>query len=274
MMEKIAKKIFIKGHIIVKSGLHIGGTDNVLEIGGVKNPLIRIKKNGKSRPYIPGSSIKGKMRSLIEHLRGEYSKDLTPGQDKNHPTARIFGTAAGDDNKETSFHRPSRVVIGDAYLVDSQGIEPTEIKQENTISRVTAKANPRPLERVLPDSKFKFEFALDIFESDFHKDKQGDAFDTFQNDAQRIIGYLFIGMDLIEDNFLGGGGSRGSGKVAFEVTEISEKTSENYQRFEEATKITAEGASLRPKSQEEFNSLSDALKLSSVERPVKATSEA
>ena len=89
-MEKIKKKIFISGNIVVKSGLHIGGTDNVLEIGGVNNPVIRISKDGKNRPYIPGSSLKGKMRSLIEHLRGDYTlanKELIAGQLEAYPTA-------------------------------------------------------------------------------------------------------------------------------------------------------------------------------------------
>lgn len=261
-MEKIIKKIAISGKITVVSGLHIGGTDNALEIGGVKNPVIRIERDNKRRPYLPGSSLKGKMRSLIEHLRQDFSKDksgnLIPGQEEDFPTARIFGTAAGGDGgeeNETGFQRPSRIIFRDAYLVEQENQpDPTEVKTENSISRVTATANPRPLERVLPGTEFEMEIVLNIFDGDLKplEDKKK-KMDKFKTDAERILGYVFIGMDLVESDFLGGGGSRGNGKVAFSVEGIKIKSAEDYHQFKPWTTVSS--PNLRPKNQKEFDDL-------------------
>lgn len=267
-MEQIQKKIFINGTIEVLSGLHIGGTDNVLEIGGVSNPIIRIKRGKKNRPYIPGSSLKGKMRSLIEHFRGDYSKangELMSAQEEQYPTARIFGTAAGDGNDdENTFNRPSRIIIRDAYLEDDENaLDPTEVKTENNVSRITAKATPRSFERVLPGSKFEFEFILSIFTSDFDDKEDNKRQDSFENDAQRMLGYMFVGMNFLEEDFLGGSGTRGSGAIKFNVKSIAQRTSEDYQNLKDRSVL--ENVPVRPKDMEEFHKLADKLKLNSSE---------
>ena len=57
------KKIIIKGDLIVKTGLHIGGDDSFSAIGAIDSPVIRNTATGL--PIIPGSSLKGKIRSLL-----------------------------------------------------------------------------------------------------------------------------------------------------------------------------------------------------------------
>lgn len=258
--DNIDRKIFLRGKISVDSGLHIGGSDANLDIGGERNPVIRIKKNGLNQPYIPGSSIKGKIRSLLEHLRGDFGErngQLVEAQKRENPTARIYGTGASDD-----FSRASRVIFRDAFLSeDIEDTNPTELKTENSISRITSRANPRPFERVIPETTFDFEIVFDIFGKDLLQNK-GDKTDDFDNDAQRIVGYTLIGMDLLENDYLGGGGSRGSGKIQFKIDRFEVKTASDYLNFKESRAINADsGVNLRPTKMQDFTALADKLGL-------------
>lgn len=257
--EKLVKKIVLRGKIEILSGLHIGGTDNVLEIGGVSNSVIKIKRNNRIRPYIPGSSLKGKMRSLIEHLRGDFFEErgeLLPSRDPAHPSARIFGTPAGEDEEEAGFYRPSRIIVRDAFFIDQKdnisNSNMLEVKSENSISRITAKANPRPMERVLPGALFDMEIVLNIFDADLSK--REDDLDQFQNDEERILGYTLIGMKLIEEDYLGGGGSRGNGKVKFHLSQMAIKTAKDYSSFSNGVELSLESLK-RPESMKEFEAL-------------------
>lgn len=243
--DKLNRKIFLRGKVVVESGLHVGGADNSLDIGGERNPVIRIHRNGFDEPYIPGSSIKGKIRSMLEHLRGDFGhrgKELVEADKESQPTARIFGTGAGGDgNGQSSFSRSSRVIFRDAFISDADNTDPTEVKTENSVSRITSKANPRPIERVLPDTEFNLEIVFDVYEKDLEKkdayaDKKQD--DDFVNDAQRIIGYTLIGMTLVEESYLGGGGSRGSGKVKFVLDGFEVKTKQDYLTFGKKTAVS------------------------------------
>lgn len=258
LQDNIAKKIFLKGKIVVESGLHIGGSDSSLDIGGERNPVIRIKKDDSNQPYIPGSSVKGKIRSLLEHLRGEFGqrgRDLVEAQDEKHPTARIYGTGAGDD----TFSRASRVIFRDALLSEnSVSKNPTELKTENSISRITSKANPRPFERVLPETEFDLEIVFDIYKNDLISNPTEQK-DDFTNDGQRIVGYTLIGMDLLENDYLGGGGSRGSGKIEFKIDRFEVKTAEDYLHFNKKTEVKNEY--MRPQSMEDFQMLAKQLGL-------------
>lgn len=257
--EKLVKKMTLRGKIEVLSGLHIGGTDNILEIGGVSNSVIKIERNNRIRPYIPGSSLKGKMRSLIEHLRGEFFEErgeLHSSRDPAHPSARIFGTPAGENEEQAGFYRPSRIIVRDAFFIDPEetirNSSILEVKSENSISRITAKANPRPMERVLPGTSFDMEIVLNIFDTDL--DKREDALDQFKNDEERILGYTLIGMKLIEEDYLGGGGSRGNGKVKFHLNQMAIKTAEDYSSFSNGIELSLENMK-RPESMKEFEAL-------------------
>lgn len=200
----------ITGKLEVLSGLHIGAGREVIEIGGLDQPVI--KHPITKAPYVPGSSIKGKMRSLLEIYYFIDSPDtmtfVTEGKacgcgKAKCPACRIFGMA-GD--KKKSDVGSTRLVVRDAVLCDAdmlrfeKGELPMEIKYENTIHRVNGVAeHPRPLERVPAGVVFDFNMSFKVFEGD----------------DDNLINYVYKGLKLIELDALGGCGSRGSGQVRF-----------------------------------------------------------
>lgn len=199
-MSKLTKKIIYTGTITLKTGLHIGGTNAALNIGGldkfvVRNPLNKI-------PYIPGSSLKGKMRSLVEIYNGCVSVDKGKHiacKDPNSISGKLFGVAGDSDES-----RPSRLIVRDAELdVKSEDFSKTDLpytesKTEVAIDRVTAKTNLRTFERVPAGAKFKLNMVLNIFE--------GEDEDELKQILQQAI-------DLLHDDYLGGHGSRGYGQI-------------------------------------------------------------
>lgn len=189
-------KIQITGLIEVKTGMHIGGSSAFAAIGAVDSPVI---KDTRTRlPMIPGSSLKGKIRTL---LAKEYNTEAAgkPDDDAECLT-RLFGSAEKKNVKR------SRVIISDMFLTNqeelrSQGLQGfTEVKFENTINRLTAVANPRQIERVVRGAVF----GLDII---YDAEKEDEIVDDFT--------VLAEGLRLLQYDYLGGNGSRGYGKVAF-----------------------------------------------------------
>ncbi|RKY29873.1 MAG: type III-A CRISPR-associated RAMP protein Csm3 [Candidatus Omnitrophota bacterium] len=198
MVESL-KIVKITGKIRVKTGLKISaGKDNV-SIGGLDNMVI---KNPKDRlPYIPGSSIKGKMRFLLEWAEGKVEKDGSPHNcgEVDCPVCSVFGSTkynAGEDI------RPTRLIVRDAFLSEGQDTDNLlEAKTENYIDRITGKAgSPRTLERVIPGVEFDFECILRIFPGDNEEGKK------------KIV---LKALALLQRDYLGGSGSRGYGKIAF-----------------------------------------------------------
>lgn len=235
---KISKKIFIRGTITALTGLHIGGSSVAMSIGGadkvvVRNPLT-------NEPYIPGSSIRGKMRSLLERARGvelktgageggfsfEIFSDNKPKADagKNPATdlGRLFGVSAAETTKE-----PTRLIVRDAHLsttskeklenAPNTDMPMTEVKTEVNIDRITSAANPRQFERVPAGAEFEFEFILTLLEGD---------------DDNKFLNLVREGMELIQHDSLGGHGSRGYGQVRFRLQETLERTTDNYRNGE------------------------------------------
>ena len=215
MNAQLKEKVIYEGVITVKTGLHIGGTNAAMNIGGpdkfvVRNPLTNI-------PYIPGSSLKGKLRSLLELKYGvchfdERKGTTGPSEDPKSVSGKLFGTAGKEDINK----RPSRVIFRDAPLIINnengeygQGgvdfsqtdLPYTESKTEVSIDRVTSAANPRTFERVPAGAKFKFEMVLNVFEGE---DKA---------ELERLLQEAF---DLLHNDYLGGNGSRGYGQVQIE----------------------------------------------------------
>lgn len=200
---KLIKKVIYKGTIVLKTGLHIGGTNAALNIGGpdkfvVRNPLTNI-------PYIPGSSLKGKMRSLVEIANGE-SNNGKPSNNPNSRAGALFGVAGDNESSH-----PSRLIVRDAsldvsdpHLFDNTDLPFTESKTEVSIDRITAKANPRTFERVPAGAKFNFEMILNVFEG--------------ENEAQ-LKATLKQAFKLLQDDYLGGQGSRGYGQVEINLDE-------------------------------------------------------
>jgi CRISPR-associated protein Csm3 len=243
-------RVFIQGDIVALTGLHIGGAAGALEIGGVDSPVIRDPLT--SRPYIPGSSLRGKMRSLAERLHGSEQnfyvnrargkevvlhtcqiKELDEVQGEtfeqrvaryraqysNCPVCSVFGVT-GDE----PVPHPTSLVVRDVYLSDASAkalndaqtdFPYTEIKWEATIDRVTSAATPRQIERVPAGSVFEnFELVYNIY------DEPGKAH----------FAEALKAMQLLEEDYLGGLGSRGGGKVAFRIKNIFARVGEDYRR--------------------------------------------
>jgi CRISPR-associated protein Csm3 len=197
---KLIKKLIYKGTLTLKTGLHIGGTNAELNIGGPDNFVVRNPMNNV--PYIPGSSLKGKMRALVEWANGE-SVNGGPSTDPASKAGALFGTA-GDQNNA----HPSRIIVRDAEMDITVGnfnntdLYLTESKTEVNIDRVTAKANPRTFERVPAGAQFKVNFVINIFNND---------------DEERLVKTFEEAITLLENDYLGGHGSRGYGQVEFNI---------------------------------------------------------
>jgi CRISPR-associated protein Csm3 len=217
-------KLILEGEIHCQTGLHIGAGKGALEIGGADNPVV---KDAFGIPYIPGSSLRGRLRSLLEQTLGlAVTSELVylskrRGQEvRIHQSDRpdddicvLFGRNPGRVEKvtgeafETASATPARLTIYDApLLVDSitpqmrenLDDELTEVKSENAVDRITSQANPRTLERVPAGARFRFRMVLDVL---CEEDKP-------------LLARVAEGLRLLEDDALGGGGSRGNGRVS------------------------------------------------------------
>ena len=275
-------KLHITGAIDVQTGLHIGGGGETLEIGGLDKGVVRDPIT--NQPYIPGSSLKGKLRSILERLEGKpvnraggsdtyryESDDLESGFSevqgnqipfegaRTCPVSRIFGstgkecwipydtaTSQGlnildDDTFENQRYAkikgrnsPAKLIVRDCHLNETSveelqeidtGLYMTEWKFENGLDRITAAANPRQIERVPRGSIFGFEMIYTV-EYEGEKDnaaQQEQAIQDAQDDLTSILKALWI----LEDDALGGHGSRGYGKVKFSRLDFLYKDYQN-----------------------------------------------
>ena len=208
---KLEKIKHITGTLHVLSGLHIGAGRDVIEIGGMDQPII--KHPITNAPYVPGSSIKGKMRSLLEIYyfikNPKTLKFVGDGKpcacgDPKCPACLIFGVAGDKKNNAIG---PTRLLVRDAMLskhdqdLFDKGDLPMEVKYENVIHRVKGVAeHPRPLERVPAGVTFDFNLSFKVFEGD----------------DPSLLEYVYRGLKLIELDALGGNSSRGCGQVRFD----------------------------------------------------------
>jgi len=193
------KIVEIKGKLEILTGLHIGAGNSEIHIGGIDDSVVR--NSFDRNPYIPGSSLKGKIRSLLELSEG-IIKDEHPSQ-RNDSTS-LIPIIFGDTTKT----EPSRIIFRDCFLSKEseeilleKDILPTEEKNENQIDRISGTAkSPRNIERVISGMIFDFEANVKILKED--------EYDSFKKLIER-------GFDLLEHDSLGGSGSRGYGKVKF-----------------------------------------------------------
>ena len=207
--------LHLTGQIRILTGLHIGANTETMEISGLDNPILRNPRT--SEPYIPGSSLKGRMRSLAEWYFGEvpYDGEVTKvDPSRAVQTASVFGVSASKSKADQSEYRrgPTRLIVRDCLLSQKsreeakRGRSLTEIKSENSINRYTAVANPRPIERVVPDVEFDLDICYRIFSING---------DDGHEDRERFESVLLVALALVETDALGGGGSRGNGKIEF-----------------------------------------------------------
>jgi len=237
-------RIFLAFDIQALTGLHIGGTEAGIEIGGVDKTVIRDPLT--NRPYIPGSSLKGKLRSLLEKYRGlkqnqrigegnihscgaeyrEKEEQITKGKAEYQgcDVCQVFGVPG-----ERPFSTPTRLVVRDvpmsqesADLLEASGrtdLPYTEVKTEVSIDRVTSAANPRQMERVPAGTIFKSaELVYSLY--------QGDDCDLGRDIAR--LKTVVESLQLLEDDYLGGLGSRGSGKVRLENFKVKLRPQDGY----------------------------------------------
>lgn len=296
---KFSGKYIIKANLRCITGLHIGGTDEGFEIGGMDNPVIKDPMTGY--PYIPGSSLKGTMRSLlewttirqnnltcteyqVEEFENKRKKLIEEIQSETNENRKreiveklnkmmlsvkpcdcgscdicvVFGCSAATSAKE-----PTRLTVRDSFpqgLFDSNGNRQdedkmtkgtisdwrrtlgekiyTEAKTENAIDRLTSAANPRSMERIPADSVFEVEMIFDLYKDD---------------DVSRMK-KIFEGLVLLEDSSLGGGGSRGSGKVRFEEIQIKKRDLGYYTNRSNETAIPLNGKKTAREIFESFDS--------------------
>jgi len=269
-------KLKITSTLIIETGLHIGGGGETLDIGGLDKSVIRDPVT--QQPYLPGSSIKGKLRSILERLLNKplnraggsntyryESDDLADGYTEivndqyvafegaeTCTVSRIFGSTGGSKcwlpteiaqsaNLVTNNSRitlidgeeytqvkgrnaPARLLVRDCHLLPDSakqlakidtGLYMTEWKFENGLDRITAAANPRQLERVPAGAKFEFELVYTVENAE-------QAAEDIQN--------LAIALAILEDDALGGHGSRGYGKVKFEKFRFYYRGVEQYRQ--------------------------------------------
>lgn len=205
------KIITLNGQIELLSGLHIGGGDDTMKIGGIDNQVV--KDINTNKPYIPGSSLKGKMRSLLEWHIGvvgigdgkPFGSDLLKDPSFNDATKKsnaenllkLFG-----DSSSKNIFGITRISVGDCALVD-EGLITSEAKYENVINRQSGTAeHPRQTERVPAGIKFDFTIRVKVIEE--NSDTQ-----------EAFIEMIEKGLELVEQDYLGGSGSRGYGRVRF-----------------------------------------------------------
>jgi len=222
---KLHRKIIIKGRIELLTGLHIGDSKENVEIGGVDAPVVRRKDN--NQPYIPGSSLKGKIRSLLEIAEGVNADSSFKRYPNGCVIPSLFGSA-GDDGL------PSRIIFRDAYLTPEWATNLdeskftdmpfTELKFENVINRIKGTAeHPRQIERIPAGAQFDVEMIINIVT------REGDEQEALENE-KNFLSLLKKGIKLLEDDYLGGSGSRGYGQVKFHINwdSIDKKDIKSY----------------------------------------------
>lgn len=279
LQKQLLGKFRIEGILVVETGLHIGGGEGKMDIGGLDKPVARDPMT--QYPYLPGSSMKGKLRSLLERVhnkplnragsRDTYryeSDDLVDGYTefkidqqririyyegaRTCPISRLFGSTGGSnfwvkttdaitenldrvkqndqyvteifsDGVEYSKivrgrNSPAKIIVRDCRLCEDSakklervdtGLYMTEWKWENGLDRVTAAANPRQIERVPAGAEFDFQLVYTVEAEDSQTEQE--AFMEAAKDLRNIA----IALSLLEDDALGGHGSRGYGKVRF-----------------------------------------------------------
>ncbi|MGH9396301.1 MAG: type III-A CRISPR-associated RAMP protein Csm3 [Terriglobia bacterium] len=213
-MKRVSLHV-IEGTLECVTAFRVGGSQDDLSIQSNDLPVIKDRRTGL--PYVPGSSLKGKMRSEIEKQEGRFGgpeKAEPCGCAKPEcPVCRVFGP-----HKNTKSELgPTRLLVRDAHLIGGEGPERDkliEIKTETAINRRTGAAfggSLRTMERVSPGSKFHLEMVVQVYERDL-----GDPFTwNGKSGEDALLTVVRHGIGLVEQTGLGAGTSRGSGKVRF-----------------------------------------------------------
>jgi CRISPR-associated protein Csm3 len=240
-------KLILEGEITCQTGLHIGAGKGSLEIGGADNPVV---KDAFGVPYIPGSSLRGRLRALLEQSLGlavpgelVYLSKRRGQEVRIHHSDRpddevciLFGRNPGRVEKvsgeaiEATTATPARLTVYDAPLIvdsitppmrENLDDELTEVKSENAVDRITSQANPRTLERVPAGARFRFRL----------------VFDVLCPEDRPLLARVAEGLRLLEDDALGGGGSRGNGRVTFSALTVTWRNKDYYAKGASETSL-------------------------------------
>ena len=209
-MAQFIGNIIMRGKIECLTGLHIGAGKDTAEIGVVDSPVVR---DPHSRlPYIPGSSLKGKMRSMLEFATDKVSDGKVHTCDKaDCEVCRPFGSSAQEQRK----CGPTRLLVRDACPDEktremweklNTDLLYAEMKSENFLDRITSAANPRFIERVVKGSVFNLEMVYGVYQVDGVNDLD-------------FFAHVVTALRLLEDGTLGGNGSRGYGQIRVKLTQ-------------------------------------------------------
>lgn len=228
-------KVVVSGEMLAKTGLRIGAASSGLDIGGIDGPILRDPVT--NQPYVPGSSLKGKLRSLLTKAHGlplvrrpeevslHWCTDETAYRDcPVCPTFGQFPSGRGGDRFD--FVTPTRLIVRDAHLgPELQVVEDgttsrkpwkdvgtdlpySEVKTEVALDVVTAASNPRQMERVPPGAIFETELLFTIY--------RPDGYGIVLEKEKMRLREVLTAMRLLEDDYLGSCGTRGYGKVKFQ----------------------------------------------------------
>ena len=238
-------KIIIKGMVECLTGLHIGTLSEQFAIGGIDSPVIKNPLTGE--PYIPGSSLKGKLRSLTE--RALNKSLVTPQRGKKirmHwctdrkdaevcEVCRLFGYVPVGSGESDDDKMPSSLYMRDLPLQNGEEIARqitsplkfTEWKTENALDRITAASNPRDIERVPSGARFNLEVVYDIGDRNAGH---------FAGDLNTLVSSFC----LLEDDCLGGHGSRGYGQVALFINTVTARKIRYYYAIEDGQRQSSQ----------------------------------
>jgi CRISPR-associated protein Csm3 len=238
--KRLSDILEIRGELELLTGLHIGAGKDEVKIGGMDNPVVRNPLTGE--PYIPGSSLKGKMRMLLELYYGVFNyvdkdprelgnvlsyevfrklKDNLKDEERlkgAKAILKLFGTSGADFGKldknewaevkelastRLSFYDLKLTKESRAKLENKVGKMMTEEKMEVKINRITGTAFGRALtSKERIPAGAKFDFKL--------------CLKVFEGDnEEELLNVVRKGLRLLELDSLGGSGSRGYGKVRF-----------------------------------------------------------
>lgn len=232
---KLLGKVIIKSGLKVNTGMRIGGSTGGLKIGGLD---LNVITDPLGKPYIPGSSLKGKLRSLIEKKEAAHNPHFwnePEGKPEKHackddesysrcPVCKIWGILGTEKFKVPTL---TRLIVSDSYLdplsitdemKNNLELEWTEVKFETAINRITGTAlqgSLRQVERVPAGARFK---DVEII------------YNVYEEEDKDILINVFVAMELLEHDYLGGMGSRGYGRVSFEKVNVFWNKREDYEK--------------------------------------------
>ena len=200
----IRGKIIIQGELVIKTGMHIGGGSDYAPIGSVDSPFVRDPLT--QEPIVPGSSLKGKIRTLLARYRSkQYIVNDIKADDE--VLKRLFGSTSPQVISRLQFQ--DLFVSGESKLL-FESIETDtymgEVKFENTINRADGTAKPRQIERVPAGTKFVFQLVYTVID---------------ETEIEEDLKTLHAGIKLLELDYLGGHGTRGYGRVSIENMKVT-----------------------------------------------------